>query len=340
MHADRHQSDDDRTEFAASAEGPPLLFPVPGQMAPLPPNPPIKQPTSGSAFVTQGRTPNSRERIGRRRLAVAGIALCAVGTTIAVATFALMQKPSSEPNSLEHIALGPAAVPNAPRPPAATDFPGLLAYWNFDEGQGNKAADISGKWNHGTLHGPKWVPGVRGMALHFDGPPDYVEYGKGHALNFAAEQPLTFTGWVRTSTAEATILSQRNEQDGGSNLDVNITSGSLEVVVRQDGGELGTLARARSKAPINDRDWHHFALTRTLGGQIDMYIDGAWQASDKSANAAGPITSNLRALGSERYWVMRRFQSPERCYFRGDLDEICIFGRALQEKEIKKLAGR
>ena len=50
---------------------------------------------------------------------------------------------------------------------AVTD--GLVAYWAFDENDGEVASDSSGNGHDGTLVGdPQWVEGQMGSALHFD----------------------------------------------------------------------------------------------------------------------------------------------------------------------------
>ncbi|MBU0579479.1 hypothetical protein KJ628_05955, partial [Patescibacteria group bacterium] len=61
---------------------------------------------------------------------------------------------------------------------AANASADLVAHWRFDEGSGTIAADVSGNGNDGTLRGdPRWVAGVIGGALEFDGNGDYVDCG-------------------------------------------------------------------------------------------------------------------------------------------------------------------
>src|SRR5262245_11180940 len=63
----------------------------------------------------------------------------------------------------------------AKEPPPATKLAGVLGYWNFDEGQGAQAKNALGQ--PGTVHGSRWVPGVRGKALQFQANEDYFDYG-------------------------------------------------------------------------------------------------------------------------------------------------------------------
>ncbi|MFZ3099668.1 MAG: LamG domain-containing protein, partial [Minisyncoccales bacterium] len=51
-----------------------------------------------------------------------------------------------------------------------------VAQWDFDEGEGTRAFDVSGNNNTGVLtNGPTWVEGKHGSALSFDGADDYVD---------------------------------------------------------------------------------------------------------------------------------------------------------------------
>src|SRR5262249_5574894 len=75
---------------------------------------------------------------------------------------------------------------NPPKPDEGNAEPGLRAHWTFDEAAGNKAAARGPHGVVATVHGAKWVPGVRGTALQFDGNSDYVDLSNSQALNFAA----------------------------------------------------------------------------------------------------------------------------------------------------------
>ena len=220
-------------------------------------------------------------------------------------------------------------------PPAATELPGLLGYWPFDEGSGTEAADASGKNNRAAVRGAVWVAGVRGGALDFDGVAAFVDYGTSKDFNFAAGAPFTFSGWVRTKGDRGAILSQRHLQDGGADINITLEGGRLCALVRSDGRELGGHARVIGP-PVNDGTWHHFALTRN-GSTIELSVDGVSQGAASHADAGGPITTNLRAIGAERYWALR---GGGFAYVHATIDEVCIFGRVLTEAEIRWLAGQ
>ncbi|HVS37615.1 MAG TPA: LamG domain-containing protein [Gemmataceae bacterium] len=226
------------------------------------------------------------------------------------------------------------ATPITPGSPAELD--GLLAYWKLDEGDGTTAEDVSPNKMKATLHGGRWAPGAKGTALQFDKDGDYLDYGDSPQLNFKAGAAFTFAGWVKTMAERGAVVSQRNSKDGGANIDLTLNGGKVTALVRSDNKETGQHATVTSGAPINDGEWHHFALTRDTGRTIELFIDGVSQGQASGADAGGAVTTNLRALGSERSWVRTGFPGAQ---FVGAVDEFCVFGRALNPEEIRKLAG-
>jgi hypothetical protein len=230
----------------------------------------------------------------------------------------------------------PAKPRDGPEPPPATQFPGLIGYWPFDEGRGTRAGDASGKGHDGTLRGGTWVKGVRGQALRLNGAPDHVEYGAGPGLNFARGARFTFAGWVQTAAPGGVLVSQRDSRHGSPVIDVFLSNGQVTTDVRDDDNETGSHARIMAGPAVNDGAWHHFAVSRGEGGRVTLFVDGAAAGEADAPQAGGAITTDLRAFGCELYWQQARMD-PQ--YLRGGIDEFCAFDRALSPEEIKSLAG-
>jgi hypothetical protein len=72
---------------------------------------------------------------------------------------------------------------------------GLVAWWNFDEGDGNTVHDRSGYKNDGKVHGAQWVKCGKGHALQFDGENDFVDCGNGASLDITG--PISVQAWVQ-----------------------------------------------------------------------------------------------------------------------------------------------
>src|SRR5262249_42799542 len=131
----------------------------------------------------------------------------------------------------------PAGQPPGKTPPAeqGSAEPGLRAFWSFDEGKGEKAFDSGPHRLEATLHGCKWVPGVRGTALQFNGTSDYVELSASGVLHFADRAPFTIAAWVKTTKNSGYILSFRHQPDTCDLIGVFLRDGKLAVWVRQRG---------------------------------------------------------------------------------------------------------
>jgi Concanavalin A-like lectin/glucanases superfamily len=226
----------------------------------------------------------------------------------------------------------PARPPN----PSIQRMPGLIAYWSFDEVEGTKIIDHSGRNNHLTLIGGSIAGGVRGRGLSLNGQDNqYAEIPAGADFNFGANAPFTFSGWFKTVQDRACVLSMTSSK-GTQQIDMLIRDNKFICVVGDDGdfdnkGNAWVWSHVR-----NDGGWHHFALTRT-NAEIALWIDGNPQGSMGAPKSGGPVTTDLRAVGSERAWITKndgRWGNPS---FEGVIDEVAVFNRALTPGEIQTL---
>jgi S1-C subfamily serine protease len=230
-----------------------------------------------------------------------------------------------------------------PTPPPASNEPtsgakpsGLLAYWSFEEGEGVQAADASGNALHARLVKAGWTDGIRGKGLRLSGPGSYLDYGDSPHLSFAAQAPFSIAFWTRTTRPRGMLLSQRHDRDGSAVIDISIGDGKAKAQVRQDGNDVFGPTEVVS-GTISNGEWHHLVLTRE-GDHIELFLDGVSQGRKRGNMSGGAITTDLRALGAELYWLRHfTFGDP---HFEGDMDEFCIFDRVLKANEIAALALR
>ena len=228
-----------------------------------------------------------------------------------------------------------------------TNIGGLVGCWNLDETSGLTAADGSGSGNNGTLvNGPTWNPtgGQIGGALVFDGIDDYVNLGTDSSLNFGSSKPFTVTAWVKTTEDYGLIVSFRSSTDGGPVIDLSVgydgvadDPGKAMILVRQDGGG-GGYANVKGGS-VKDGLWHHVAVVRGSGSTIELFLDGVSQGTASGAESGGAITTNLRAIGSERRWVSDSYGTSDQRYLVGTIDDVQIYSRALTPTEIAQLAN-
>jgi hypothetical protein len=81
--------------------------------------------------------------------------------------------------------------------------------------------------------------------------------------------------------------------------------------------------------PVADNEWHHVAGTYD-GSNATLYIDGI---ADTIVEATGKISTNPQNL-----FLGENSQARGR-YFKGLLDDVCIYDRALSDAEVAQLAG-
>jgi type II secretory pathway pseudopilin PulG len=222
----------------------------------------------------------------------------------------------------------------------------LVGWWKLDETSGLNAEDSSGQGNDGTLNymnGDEWTAGQISGALAFDGTNDYVDLGTDSSLNFGSSEPFTVAAWVKTTEDYGMILSFRSSTDDGSVIDMAVgyegganDPGKAMILVRQNGGS-GGYANVKGGS-VNDGLWHHMAAIRGSGSTIELFLDGVSQGTDSGAESAGAITTDWRAIGSERRWVNVGFGTADQRYLDGTVDDVRIYNRALEPNEIAQLA--
>ncbi|MCK4342411.1 MAG: LamG domain-containing protein [Phycisphaerae bacterium] len=208
---------------------------------------------------------------------------------------------------------------------AAADLnDGLVGYWSFDEGEGGTAYDYSGHGNHGTIQGASWTSGISGSALDFHGWDDYAKVLDSASLRFDDTRAFTLVAWV-----------QRRDYFGRQ-VEYVVNKGIDSI--HEEGYAL--IPGARVKFAVGDGtnryyvsgysigfdDWHHVAGVWDHG-TMRLYIDGVDEASaDVSITIA--YTSTSLYIGNN-YW--------EDHGFRGLIDEVRIYERALSEDEVLDL---
>lgn len=199
---------------------------------------------------------------------------------------------------------------------------GLIGYWKFDEGSGTTAYDSSGNRKNGTLtNGPAWVDGKYGKALLFDGTNDYVAIPDLYA---SSPSSLTIVAWINsplTGIGSIPFIHHcrngefflNNEAQGYVGTGVKLTNGVWYVI----------------SAPTTANVWHHIVGTWIKGDSIKLYIDGTLvnQTSVPNYYLFNAYWENA-AIGSRYGW---------HAFFNGTIDEVMVFGRALNAEEIQTL---
>jgi len=215
-----------------------------------------------------------------------------------------------------------------------TTTPDLVGYWKMDEGAGTQTRDMSGWGNHATLAGtPGWPSGIKGRALSLDGSNSYAVVADQDQL--AATTAITLTAWIKpqAQTAQDIISRATVGSVDGYSLSLsptNASSNAGSVFMRFNEASSGDTYRVDSTTqyPFDGNNWMHVAATYD-GSAMRMYINGVEEAS-----SLGPasIAANLVDLGIGA-------QGNGSRKFRGAIDHVQIYRRALSAEEINALAN-
>jgi len=190
--------------------------------------------------------------------------------------------------------------------------PGLVAYWELDETEGDIAYDSIGVYD-GILSGvPTWQPtgGMIDGALQFDGTDDYVSTP--FILN-PAEGPFSVTAWIKGGAPGQAVLSQ----PGGANwLCVDSLEGCLMTELKATGRGAAALL---SQAVITDGYWHRIGLVWDGSHRI-LYVDDVAVAEDAKTNLEGSENGLYLGCG---------MAMEPGSFFSGLIDDVRIYNRAV-----------
>src|SRR5262249_44670786 len=229
-------------------------------------------------------------------------------------------------NNFDPSAEASAWFANAASPVAGS---GLVAYWKFDEGSGTTVADASGNGNIGTLvNGPLWTAGRVGNGLYFDGIDDNVTVPDSASLHLSSS--FTLSAWVNPTVAQSdftTALAKNTASDhvyflyatsgsgycgntgfplAGANL-----SGAQQVICNSSGLPLNT--------------WSYLTSTYD-GSNFKYYVNGSLSQTVPFSGTIDPSTGTLQ-IGASHFGEN----------FKGFIDEVRIYSRALSDTEIQTI---
>ncbi len=208
----------------------------------------------------------------------------------------------------------------------------MAAYWQFDEGIGQQAADVSGNEKHATLgasgdsddNDPTWTTeGPTGHSLLFEGndyllTPNVFDIGTG---------PVSIAlAFKQTETADFQYLlaNKSNFDNNFFRVGFNNNDGRLRVYSEEDGGANTYFITSDAYTD----EWHHLVVTRE-GSVGRLYVDGAHLTD---------FTTMGGDLGTATdQWILG--QGGTGGFFRGYMTEVRVYGRALSADDVADLYG-
>lgn len=199
---------------------------------------------------------------------------------------------------------------------------GLVAAYSFDEASGATVADASSKGNHGTISGAtRTTSGKYGKALSFDGLNDWVTVNHSVSLNLTTG--MTLEAWVyptATMSGWQSILTK--EQPGSyvymlyANSDANVPA-TAALFNNNEGALWGS-------SPLIPNTWVHLATT--YDGAVQRFYVNSTEVANRLRPGSIGVSDGVLRIGGNSVWGE---------FFKGCIDEIRIYNRALTANEIK-----
>lgn len=209
---------------------------------------------------------------------------------------------------------------------------GIAGYWNFDEGKGNEAKDLSGKENNGAIAGePEWIKGAKGSALKFDGVNDYVDCGTNEIFNFGkSDFTIEFRAKLINDGQFHPIIGKGEPQSLPTNIGYEIVNDDRDVawaagitICISDGTNRRIITIPNDR--YGDDKWHHFIVSTAYKDKTVVYIDG-----EEKGGSNVEFTENI---GNDHSLCIGR-RSAASSFFSGSIDEVCLYNYLRTNKPV------
>lgn len=209
----------------------------------------------------------------------------------------------------------------------------ITAFWRFDEVNGG-LSDYSGLGNDGSTNGVTLEDGIFSTSSYDFSTGSYVSVPDSPDLN---PSDFTLSAWINASDISGThpIIQKTTSNDRGYELMIDnyysVPRLTLRIQSSADGEQ-----EPRTEAGVTANEWVHVAATyNDTSGEVRLYINGENQSLYDGTYADLPPYSYDKddselVLGSSS-------ASTSGDFFIGDMDEVRIYNRTLDQEEIRGL---
>jgi hypothetical protein len=241
--------------------------------------------------------------------------------------------PRQSPSALPDVPLVTSSTPGRFHVPASAsdgfspvNVPGLLGYWSFD---GHTLDSVGGF--HGVAKGePTYVAGHQGQAISLNGTNQYVSLGDPPGLKILGQ--ITVSAWIQAQPDGSiqNIVNKGHDASSSPNGEITLRMVGGAYQAGYWAGSLGTaIAQGPSSGPgsatADAGQWVHLAMTWD-GAFWRLYRNGVQIGS--TASSVGAVT--VPAVG----WAIGARGTGTERFFKGQIDDVRIYGRSLTPQEI------
>ncbi|MHC4526518.1 MAG: LamG domain-containing protein [Planctomycetota bacterium] len=197
-------------------------------------------------------------------------------------------------------------------------YQNLAAYYSFQTASDtDTVTDISGRGYHGQVHGAQHVnDDVLGGAMDFDGEDDRISIPDVHLEQF------TFSAWVAPVDGDLNNRQIFLLTDGENCYALQGNSGGSVGVYVADGVEMN-----EGDWRLAHDTWTHLTVTGE-GRTFSIYKNGRLTETGDIEIETNGVAGTLHIGGADRDGGR---------YWKGFMDEVGVFGRALTDAEVEQL---
>jgi hypothetical protein len=202
-----------------------------------------------------------------------------------------------------------------------------VSVWPFSETSGLVVYDSSSHGHDGNIIDATRINDpVRGQCLKFDGTNDYVSVPDDPNLNITGE--ITISAWIYLESggdsAQGIVTKTVDNGAFDNPFDFRTANGYLTLVRADEEGH--DYVYSTQQVPINR--WHHVLVRVDRNNVPDFYIDGVVTGKTVTSFTRTPTDNNNPVLIGKR---------DDGLYFKGSIDDVLIYNRALSDTEIQEL---
>lgn len=204
-------------------------------------------------------------------------------------------------------------------------YPGEEFYWTLDENTGSTAKDSSAATKHGTVTSSTWTNGLYAKALYFNGSNSYVSIP---ALNLNTNAVTIIARVKRNGTQNSSagvVFSRAGNTVAGINMG---TANEL----RYHWNDTSSSYNWNSGLTLPDGQWAFVALV-IEPTKATMYLNGG----SGLVSAVNNVSHAIEEFNNTLY--LGRDTAASTRYFKGTIDDVRIFPRALPLAEITNISN-
>ena len=212
----------------------------------------------------------------------------------------------------------------------AQTHPKLVAHYAFDEGN---ATDYVGKGGNGIIYGvPKFIPGVVGQAIYFDGGDHRIIFPGRINRYLRSTRDFSISFFFRSTDLRniASLMSKRHVCKGVNMFDIRVGKNlGVELYEREY-----PRIRTNVGTAIQDGQWHHYVYVRKAN-RVWLYKDGVLVDKKRGLYVIGISDLTDFAINNSPCKGVDGTAN-----LAGALDELKIYKKALSPKEVQRLLPR